>query len=170
MLGLLRTEGPATATTLANRLGLNSGATSYHLRQLEKHGFISEDEERGNARDRWWRAAHESTQTELTPTASPEEHDTYDGYLQAVAIVSHERLQRSLEERRSLPEEWQEAGDLSDWNIRLTPARAKEMVAAVHALVETYADRPDTSEDAVIFRINVNAFVTPGVVTRSYES
>jgi predicted ArsR family transcriptional regulator len=170
MLGLLRTEGPATATALAHRLGLNSGATSYHLRQLEKHGFISEDEERGNARDRWWRAAHESTQTDLAASASPEEHDTYDGYLQAVAIVSHERLQRSLEERRSLPEDWQDAGDLSDWNIRLTPARAKEMVEAVHSLVETYADAPDATEDAEIFRINVNAFVTPGVVTRSYDS
>ncbi|MBO9578980.1 MAG: helix-turn-helix transcriptional regulator, partial [Microbacteriaceae bacterium] len=30
MLGLLRQDGPATAPTLAERLGLNSGATSYH--------------------------------------------------------------------------------------------------------------------------------------------
>ena len=42
MLGLLRTEGPATATRLAARLGLNSGATSYHLRQLATHGFVVE--------------------------------------------------------------------------------------------------------------------------------
>ncbi|WP_428995029.1 helix-turn-helix domain-containing protein [Kribbella qitaiheensis] len=34
MLGLLRVHGPATATTLAERLGVNTGATSYHLRQL----------------------------------------------------------------------------------------------------------------------------------------
>ena len=32
MLGMLRVDGPATATQLAARLGLNSGATSYHLR------------------------------------------------------------------------------------------------------------------------------------------
>src|SRR5690606_34588991 len=61
MLGMLRVDGPATATSLAQRMGLNSGATSYHLRQLARHGFIVEDETRGNARDRWWRAAHEST-------------------------------------------------------------------------------------------------------------
>ena len=71
MLGLLRSEGPATATTLATRLGLNSGATSYHLRQLEKHGFIVEDTSRGNARDRWWRAAHQSTQTESRTPRRP---------------------------------------------------------------------------------------------------
>jgi DNA-binding transcriptional ArsR family regulator len=33
MLGLLRSEGPSTASRLAERLGLNSGATSYHLRK-----------------------------------------------------------------------------------------------------------------------------------------
>lgn len=43
MLAMLRAEGPATATTLARRLGLNTGATSYHLRQLAAHGFIVED-------------------------------------------------------------------------------------------------------------------------------
>ena len=58
MLGLLRAEGPATATALAARLGLNSGATSYHLRQLAAHGFVEDDASRGNGRDPWWRAAH----------------------------------------------------------------------------------------------------------------
>src|SRR3954453_11984844 len=77
MLGLLRSDGPATATTLAARLGLNTGATSYHLRQLEKHGFVVEDEEPGNGRDRWWRAAHTTTRTDLA-ALSPEEHDTHD--------------------------------------------------------------------------------------------
>jgi DNA-binding transcriptional ArsR family regulator len=78
ILGLLRTEGGATATTLAARLGLNSGATSYHLRQLEKAGFIVEDAERGNGRDRWWRAAHQATRADSTTARTPEEQDTYD--------------------------------------------------------------------------------------------
>ena len=53
MLGLLRAEGPATATGLATRLGLNSGATSYHLRQLATHGFVEDDDSRGDGRERW---------------------------------------------------------------------------------------------------------------------
>src|SRR5256885_8199945 len=65
MLGLLRTEGPATATSLAARLGESSGTTSWHLRQLAEHGFIEEDPERGSRRDRWWRATHEYTNVEL---------------------------------------------------------------------------------------------------------
>src|SRR3954470_9116968 len=110
MLGLLRAEGPATATTLAARLGLNSGATSYHLRQLEKHGFVVEDEERGNGRDRWWRAAHSTTRTDFPVDTTPEEHDTYDAYLQTVAMVYHERMLRSLDERQLLPRPWREVG------------------------------------------------------------
>src|SRR5918993_3162549 len=61
LLGLLRQDGPSTATLLADRLGLSSAATSYHLRQLAAYGFAVEDEERGVGRERWWRAAHEST-------------------------------------------------------------------------------------------------------------
>ena len=65
MLMLLRLEGPATATQLAQKLKLNTGATSYHLRQLAEHGFIEDDTERGDARDRWWKAAHQSTHADL---------------------------------------------------------------------------------------------------------
>ena len=55
MLYHLAFTGGATATTLAEALGKNTGATSYHLRQLERFGFIEEDEERSTGRDRWWR-------------------------------------------------------------------------------------------------------------------
>ena len=39
LLATLRAEGPATATSLAATLGTNSGATSYHLRQLAEAGL-----------------------------------------------------------------------------------------------------------------------------------
>ncbi|MFL6108172.1 MAG: helix-turn-helix domain-containing protein [Marmoricola sp.] len=169
MLGLLRSEGPATATTLATRLGLNSGATSYHLRQLEKHGFVVEDTERGNARDRWWRAAHSTTQTDSAHITSPEEHDTYDAYLQAVVLYQQDRLQRSLEERRLLPEGWRNAGDMSDFALRLTYARAEELVRAVHALVEDF-QQDDEDPDAAPFVLNVTAFVRPGSLELENEA
>ena len=52
----LADHGPATASQLAERVGESSGTTSYHLRLLAKHGFIEEDPDRGNRRDRYWRA------------------------------------------------------------------------------------------------------------------
>ena len=57
IVDLLRRGGPSTATRLAERLGLNSGATSYHLRQLAAAGLIAEAADLGNKRDRWWQAS-----------------------------------------------------------------------------------------------------------------
>ena len=168
MLGLLRAEGPATATTLAARLGLNSGATSYHLRQLEKHGFIEEDTSRGNARDRWWRAAHQFTRTDVADATTPEEHDTYEAYMQTVAMIYGEQLQRAVEEMRLIPRPWLDAGNLSDWSLRLTPSRAKALVEALHDLVESWPEDED-AEDAATFKVNVNAFLRPGSLAPGSE-
>src|SRR5690349_15426854 len=123
MLGLLRVDGPATATSLATRLGLNTGATSYHLRQLATHGFIVEDEERGNGRERWWRAAHQATVTSGEVAKDEGGEETMDAYLQSVVVVMTELLQRAMEERPVLPDEWRRASTFSDWVVKLTPAR-----------------------------------------------
>jgi DNA-binding transcriptional ArsR family regulator len=57
LLEALMEHGPSTASALGRLVGENSGATSYHLRQLAAHGFIVEAPELGSARERWWRAA-----------------------------------------------------------------------------------------------------------------
>jgi predicted ArsR family transcriptional regulator len=157
MLGLLRTEGPATATTLAARLGLNSGATSYHLRQLAQHGFVVDDEERGNGRDRWWKAAHQSTRT----SGEGAEPETLDAYLQAVAVVMTEQLQHAVEERALLPEAWRDASTFSDWNIRLTPKRAKALLKALEATIDEVDREDDEGND---FVVQLVAFPRPGTV------
>jgi predicted ArsR family transcriptional regulator len=77
MQGLLRIHGPATATSLATRLGINTGQTSYHLRHLADHGFVVDDEERGNGRERWWKAAPQSTLANTVPS-KPEDQDALD--------------------------------------------------------------------------------------------
>jgi DNA-binding transcriptional ArsR family regulator len=56
VLNILATEGPATSTTLAKRLGESTGTLSWHLRHLADHGLIEEDQDRGTRRERWWRA------------------------------------------------------------------------------------------------------------------
>jgi predicted ArsR family transcriptional regulator len=165
MLGVLRTEGPATATTLATRLGLNSGATSYHLRQLEKHGFVVEDTTRGNQRDRWWRAAHRYTVADSATATTPEEHDTFDAYLQTVGVLYAEQLQHSLEEWRTLPAAWQDAFDLSDWMLRLTPERAKALVETLREVVDGWEEDPEGTPGAAPFRVNINAFARPGLLS-----
>lgn len=134
MLALLRLEGPATATRLAERLGLNSGATSYHLRQLSRHGFIEEDVERGNARDRWWRAKHESTFIS-TKGADEDQLDAAVAFAQAAFNWQVSQMQRALERHAQLSPEWREASTASDYVIPLTVEQAKTLTEKLMALL-----------------------------------
>ncbi|MBZ5738000.1 winged helix-turn-helix domain-containing protein [Nocardioides mangrovi] len=163
MLGMLRLDGPATATVLADRLGLNTGATSYHLRQLAQHGFVVEDPERGNARDRWWRAAHQTTTTDTAGPAEPEARDALDAYLQSVVTVTTERLQRSIEELPLLPEEWRDATTYSDWVVRLTPRKALAVIEALMTSIQEI-DAEEDDDEAAPFVLQLNAFPYPGKV------
>jgi DNA-binding transcriptional ArsR family regulator len=59
ILRRLHEAGPATSTTLARDLGLNSGIMSYHLRLLAEHDFVREVPGRGQGRERWWEVSPE---------------------------------------------------------------------------------------------------------------
>ncbi|MDO9456469.1 transcriptional regulator [Nocardioides sp.] len=160
MLGMLRLDGPATATSLATRLGLNSGATSYHLRTLAQHGFVLDDAERGNGRERWWKAAHTSTYTQ-TAESGTEAADSEDAFLQSAAVVYTEWLQRAMEERPLLPQPWRDASTFSDWVQLVTPTKAKAVMDAVSEILEAVDDQPDEADARhVVFQFS--AYVRPG--------
>jgi predicted ArsR family transcriptional regulator len=165
MLMLLRLEGPATATRLAQQLKLNTGATSYHLRQLAEHGFIVEDTERGDGRDRWWKAGHQSTRANLT-ARSEDEDETTEAYLQTVALMYTETLMQYASEHRFLPAAWRSASTTSDWHLRLTADRAEELVTELIEVIDRWGDRedPEGTPGAGDFVINLNAFPRPGTV------
>lgn len=167
MLGMLRLDGPATATTLATRLGLNTGATSYHLRQLAQHGFIVDDDSRGDRRERWWKAAHSSTHAQkegLSDDASSRE--VLDAYLHSVALTYTQLLQQAIAERALLPKQWRDASTFSDWTARLTPAQAESFKQRLIALLEEMEDDPEGE----IFTFQVNAYPWPGRVAVDPES
>ena len=167
MLGLLRSEGPSTASRLAERLGLNSGATSYHLRNLAQHGFVVDDPERGNGRDRWWRAAYQAIRTNnATASTTAEGRDSIDAFVQAVAVAHTEALQRAVEERPLLPAQWWRATSMSDWGLRLSADDAVELKAALEAVFESFSAREtDDDTDAAAHMVyQVHAFPLPGTV------
>ncbi|MGC5615997.1 winged helix-turn-helix domain-containing protein [Georgenia sp. Z1491] len=56
MYDYLNDHEAATATTLARHTGESTGQTSYHLRQLARHGLVEEVPGRGTGRERWWSA------------------------------------------------------------------------------------------------------------------
>jgi DNA-binding transcriptional ArsR family regulator len=127
ILSLLRLDGPATASGLATRLGLNSGATSYHLRQLARYGFIVEDAERGNARDRWWRAAHESTSFG-EDSGDDEALEAGMAFGQAALNWQIMQMQSALRNQVNLSPQWRKASTVSDYYIPLTPGQAEALI------------------------------------------
>jgi DNA-binding transcriptional ArsR family regulator len=134
MLGMLRVDGPATATSLAARLGLNSGATSYHLRQLARHGFIVEDVEKGNARDRWWKSAHESTVFH----SDNDDDDALDAgiaFAEAALQAQIGQMRRALARHGELSLEWRKASTLSDVIIPLTAGDAEALTQRLHQVL-----------------------------------
>jgi DNA-binding transcriptional ArsR family regulator len=153
ILGLLRESGPATATTLAERLGQSTGATSYHLRILATYGFVVDDPERNVGRERWWKAAHRSTRLDINPSLPPAETE---GYLRAVAAQYADQVNRFLDEMASLPPRWLDPFTISDWRLRLTAAEATELNEAIFALIDRYrrddaeVPHPDDAEKVVL--------------------
>ena len=157
LLGLLRTEGPATATRLAALTGQSSGSTSYHLRQLAAHGFVVEDAGRGNARDRWWRAAHRMTEFDLPRDASEEARQESlavgEQYLRVVADSSHRLVEATISALPTLDEDlgdgWTAAFTMSDYGLRLTRDEAVTLGRELAAVVQRYRqDDPDRRDDA----------------------
>lgn len=136
----LSTYGCFTASGLAERLGESSGATSYHLRQLEKHGLVRELSGKGTSRERWW---------ERTPGAvnigSEDAIATPAGRSAATTIfrqlrVHEDRLLTEFVERSHhiLPDEWLDGAAVATMNTRLTASQMRDFVAEVMALTEKY--------------------------------
>jgi predicted ArsR family transcriptional regulator len=137
MLGLLRVHGPATATTLATRLGVNTGATSYHLRQLAEAGLVVEDDTRGNARDRWWKSAHQGTEFDKSQLLE-EEPELALGFLHGVGQIYAENMFQAIDALQTQTPEWREATLISDYFFHLSAAETQQMLAEVLAVLEKY--------------------------------
>ncbi|MEO3810851.1 helix-turn-helix domain-containing protein [Sphaerisporangium sp. B11E5] len=161
LLGALRVEGPATATELAAKFGESSGSTSYHLRQLARYGFVEEDPERRDARERRWRAIHRYTawneaELDISPEGREAAGDMRERQLM-VLVRDHEIFER---DRDSYGPEWIEAAGMSDDFGMLTAASVKQLHVRIKAILRELeaedADAPGRERVA----LHVAAFPT----------
>lgn len=140
LLGLLRLDGPSTASKLAERVGESSGATSYHVRQLEKYGLVAEVEGRGSGRERWWQAQHQMTNWE------PDELISQPGGLEANEQAQRHQIEVMGRELRSWADHgrahgpaWAGVAGLSDYVLRLTPAETRQVLEEVYAVLDRWS-------------------------------
>src|SRR6202034_3120104 len=118
LVGLLRTEGPLTATRAAELLGESSGTCSFHLRQLAKYGLV-EGAGGGARREEPGRPPAMFTSWEAAP-ANPE-LAAATGLLNTVVAERYfEQLMHWLEKSQDEPEEWQAAARSEEHTSELT--------------------------------------------------
>lgn len=139
LLETLTLDGPATATGLAKRHGENTGTVSWHLRQLEQHGYIEEDTGRGTKRERWWRAVADRKVLEAADFRDdPDSRGALAVYLHHLVERYFSRVSQYVSE--DWDDDWRRAGTLADWSdLRLTPDRLQALNDELMAVVERHA-------------------------------
>ncbi|GGV20926.1 hypothetical protein GCM10010245_35110 [Streptomyces spectabilis] len=156
LLGLLRADGPATASELAVKTGESSASTSYHLRVLAKYGFVAEAEHR-DGRERRWRPVHAVTSwNNEEMDASPAGRAFMSRMARRQLDHLHRslaRYERDLDAGRIGPE-WRRHAGITDLMPRLTADSLAELWQAFEGklaeLTERDAEDP-RAEQVVVF-------------------
>ena len=149
LLGLLRLDGPSTATLLGKRVGESSGSTSYHLRQLAAYGFVEEVSEHGTGRERWWRARHRMTSWQAEQVVGQEGGSEVQDEMTRLQITGHARvLDAWLEQREQLGPAWTTAASINDYALRLTPPQARALADELSAVLDRWLEQHPAAEPA----------------------
>ncbi len=147
LLGLLRTDGPATASELGRTVGESSGSTSYHLRELAKFGFIEEDPERRDGRERRWRSRHRYTSWDNGEmSATPEGREA----VKIMQLRQVAMLEQTVQDYNvaAWPAEWLRIAGMSDYLVKLPASALGELVDRLEELIRDLEVRHAGSPDA----------------------
>jgi len=142
-------HGPATASSLAEQLGESSGATSYHLRQLARHGLVREAEGLGHGRERWWEKVPGGVTVGATPDAGPAEKAAARMVVGELLGLREKALRAYVTEVESFDDGWQEASLVSTVHLDLPREALAELGTRLTELLDEYvatygSDHPPT--------------------------
>lgn len=149
-----------TATECSSLTGLSPSATAYHLKFLERYAFAEPAPTRDDGRERPWRATNRGPWFDLatsTPAGAAATAAVALAFFEGSRALAEEFIATEHEE----PEEWQAVAALANADLWLTAEEAREVTAALAAVVEPYrnralADRPDGTR-----RVRVMNMVSP---------
>jgi len=141
LLGLLRREGPRTATQAAAEIGESVASCSFHLRQLARYGLVEEVEGvRGRAKP--WRATARYT-TWRSDSDDPEMAAAATTLDRAVLDRYHHDAAEWLDRRDRESVAWRQASQSSDFIVHLTAAETRQLSERLEQVIEEYASRAD---------------------------
>lgn len=156
MYSRLATLGSATASQLARQLGESSGQTSYHLRQLERHGFVEDDPAHQGGRERWWRPVGFQL-TDPSLLMSPDTEGPAGLVIQHVIAERTAALASWLE---TLDPTIDEPGLMSAAMLNLTSAQAEQLTTELSEVVQRFQKSQDAagSDATRRYRVHIDLF------------
>ncbi|WP_020664416.1 ArsR/SmtB family transcription factor [Amycolatopsis benzoatilytica] len=139
LLALLKLDGPATASVLAEKTGQAVGNVSHHLKVLSEAALVEEAPELArDRRERWWRRPPGT----LSWSTSDFSGDPVAEVAEAVGLDRQTALSREwLAELETAPAAWRDAWFSTEAWLRLTPAELSELNDRVAGLFDEYAKR-----------------------------
>ncbi|PSK95913.1 helix-turn-helix protein [Murinocardiopsis flavida] len=162
ILEQLSSAGPATSASLARHLDLNTGATSYHLRELARHGFVEEVPDRAHGRERWWRASSADLRFPLRSEQDPETRKVLDK-LGRRAYAQDMRDFIAAQADMAPDDPWSDAFPFSRGTIRVTPEQLHAFFEDYIALLGRYwSDPADADPESRLMHTRFLAYPDPG--------
>lgn len=141
LLGLLRREGPRTATQAAAEIDESVASCSFHLRQLAKYGLVEEVPGiRGRAKP--WRATPRCTSWR-TDSDDPEVAAAATTLERAILDHYHRLASTWLDRRASESAAWRRAGQSRDHLVHLTADETVRLAERISAVIEEFTPRTD---------------------------
>ncbi|MFJ8203961.1 helix-turn-helix domain-containing protein [Micromonospora chalcea] len=143
LLGELRLRGPQTVGMLSERAGEAVGSVSYHVGKLAEHGFVTEAPELArDRRERWWRAAHATTDWDPLELLDDPERRLAGNLLRQAAMQRYvARYQAYLESEADLDPAWVRGTTSSDTVLHLTPDELVELRDELSELGRRWRER-----------------------------
>lgn len=152
ILELLSRHGPQTSSTIGKMVEQPSGVTSYHLRQLARHGYIQEVEGKGHGRERWWERVQGSVDF-YSPDYVGSKFASQA--LQSVAIeFARQRLEALTNflqaNHQCLGPEWDSVGTIRTRTLRLSAEQTKRLTKEVDALIAQLSEEFEADQETAL--------------------
>jgi DNA-binding transcriptional ArsR family regulator len=157
VLDALGDGGELTATACAELAGITPSAMSYHLRALEKWGFVERAASSGDARERPWRALGDWRIDAMADAATA-------AATSALTKVAFDRLAGDLSRwfarEPQQPAEWREVTSVANQSRWLTVDEAQELEHLYQGFLDarrgrTAADHPPGARRVRVTRVLV---------------
>lgn len=168
ILLFLMSGEPRTATECSQEVASSPSACSYHLRELERFGFVQRVEPVGDGRTRPWCATALGFSVGTDWTDDSLEATVARQALTHAEFQENRRLiQRFLDVVEDLDPAWQSAVDFHTFELIVTPTELQEINDQIARLLSPFrsGERRESGDDTAAVHVVYQAF--PRVSARS---